>query len=251
MTGNKEHIEKHIRFFYSSSSILASFKEEIVKDKETTVLETKWKLLEIDFCLGKSLVELQKDTYNYVSDLCKSYNRRKRLNELNMMKMLTAFFFLFATKHTLNNSNTSVVRWLQKASDFNLDNLLECDLILYAVTYFRIMLDICNKTTYPAIITTDVRFVADREFYALKDKNYSILYEIIEQDLTNANRMQSVYQRSSEPLIKPVGYQDFSALWYVLGKISLWRQIGIEVRSECLDDIFIRIFNKKRMFFDY
>lgn len=168
-----------------------------------------------------------------------------------MMKMLTAFFFLFATKHTLNNSNTSVVRWLQKASDFNLDNLLECDLILYAVTYFRIMLDICNKTTYPAIITTDVRFVADREFYALKDKNYSILYEIIEQDLTNANRMQSVYQRSSEPLIKPVGYQDFSALWYVLGKISLWRQIGIEVRSECLDDIFIRIFNKKRMFFDY
>lgn len=251
MTGNKEYIEKHIRFFYSSSSILASFKEEIVKDKETTVLETKWKLLEIDFCLGKSLVKLQKDTYNYVSDLCKSYNRRKRLNELDMMKMLTAFFFLFATKHTLNNSNTSVVRWLQKASDFNLDNLLECDLILYAVTYFRIMLDICNKTTYPAIITTDVRFVADREFYALKDKNYSILYEIIEQDLTNANRMQSVYQRSSEPLIKPVGYQDFSALWYVLGKNSLWRQIGIEVRSECLDDIFIRIFNKKRMFFDY
>ena len=83
MTGNKEHIEKHIRFFYSSSSILASFKEEIVKDKETTVLETKWKLLEIDFCLGKSLVELQKGTYNYVSDLCKSYNRRKRLNELD------------------------------------------------------------------------------------------------------------------------------------------------------------------------
>lgn len=56
MIDNKEHI----RFFYSSFSVLASFKEGIVKDKENTALETKRKLLEIDFCLGKSLVALQK-----------------------------------------------------------------------------------------------------------------------------------------------------------------------------------------------
>lgn len=56
MTDNKEHI----RFFYSSSYILTSFKERIVNDKTYTILETKRKLLEIDFCLGKPLVALQK-----------------------------------------------------------------------------------------------------------------------------------------------------------------------------------------------
>lgn len=247
MIDNKEHI----RFFYSSFSVLASFKEGIVKDKENTALETKRKLLEIDFCLGKSLVALQKDTHNYVSALCKSYNRRQKLNGLDMMNILTAFFFLFGTKQTLANNNVSIVRWLQKASDWNVDNQSECNLTLFAVTYFRLILDIFSKTTSPAIISSNIRFAADREFYALKDKKYSILYEVIEQDLTNANRMQSIYQRSREPFTKPVGYQDFSILWYVLGKISLWQQIGIEMRSECLDDIFIRIFNKKRMFFDY
>ena len=248
MTDNKEHI----RFFYSSSYILTSFKERIVNDKAYTILETKRKLLEIDFCLGKPLVALQKDTYNYVSALCKNYNHRRRLNGLDMINVLKAFFFLFATKQTLANNNVSITRWLQKASYWNVDNLLKCDLTLYAVTYFRLIVKMCNITTIPAITTLNVRFEADREFYALKDTNYSILYEIIEQDLTNANRMENAYQRNGEPFAyQPIGYQDFSAIWYTLGKISLWQQLGIELKSECLDDIFIRIFNKKRMFFDY
>lgn len=246
MTGNKEHI----RFFYSSSSALTSFKERIVKDKEYTILGTKRELLEIDFCLGKPLVTLQKDTYNYVSALCRSYNRRRRLNELDMMDILKAFFFLLATKRTLSTNNASIIHWLQKASHWNVDNLSECNLTLFAVTYFRLMLDICHSTTTSAITIPDVRFATDREFYALRDKNYPILYEIIEQDLTNANRMKSAYQRCGEHYkYQPIGYQDFSIIWYTLGKISLWQQLGIELKSECLDDIFIRTFNKKRMFF--
>ena len=247
MTENKEHI----RFFYSSFSILTSFKERIVKDKAYTILETKRKLLEIDFCLSKPLVALQKDTYSYVYALCKSYNRRRRLNGLDMMNILKAFFFLLATKQTSSNNNVSITRWLRKASNWNVDNLLDGDLTLYAVTYFRLILKMCNSTTIPAITTLNFRFAADREFYALKDKNYSILYEIIEQDLTNANRMQSAYQLSCGSFTKPMGYEDFTIIWYTLGKIFLWQQLGMELKSECLDDIFIRIFNKKRMFFDY
>ena len=169
-----------------------------------------------------------------------------------MINVLKAFFFLFATKQTLANNNVSITRWLQKASHWNVDNLLECDLTLFAITYFHLIFNMCNRTIIPAIVPPKVEFAADREFAALKDKNYSILYEIIEQDLTNANRMENAYQRNGEPFAyQPIGCQDFSAIWYTLGKISLWQQLGIELKSECLDDIFIRIFNKKRMFFDY
>lgn len=252
MADCKEHIEKHIRFFYSTFSSLTSFREKLVKDNEYTILGLKNKLLKIDFCLGKPLLELQDDTYNYVSDLCKSYNRRNKIDELDMMDMLDALFFLIATKYRLSDKNTSIIHWLQKASAFNLNHLPEDSLTPYAMTYFRIMLDIINKATCPAIVTTDIKFSTDREFYALEEKNYQTLYVIIEDDLINANRMHSLYQRSNNSsLIPPIGYEDFSTLWYTLGKITIWQQLGIEIKNESLDGIFMKIFKKDKMFFDY
>lgn len=251
MAENREHTEKHIRFFHSTFSLLTSFREKLVKDSKHTTLVSKQELLMIDFCLGKPLLELQCDTYNYVSDLCKSYNRRKKINELDMVDMLDVLFFLTSTKYRFSDNDTSIIYWLQKASAFNLDNLPEDSLTLYAVAYFRIMLDVINKATYPTIVATDIKFSTDKEFYALKEKNYPILHAIIEQDLTNSNRMQSFYQHSSKTQTMPVGYQDFSTLWSVLGKITLWQQIGIEMKSKCLDDIFMKIFNKNRLFFDF
>lgn len=252
MADNKEYIEKHIRFFYSTFSSLTSFRENLIKDNEYTNFRLKQKLLKIDFCLGKPLLELQDDTYNYVYSLCKSYNRRKKLDELDMMDMLDALFFLIATKYRLSHKDTSIIYWLQKASGFNLHNLHEDSLILYTVTYFRLLLDIINKIACPTIVATNIKFSTDKEFYALKEKNYPILYAIIEDDLTNANRMSNLYQRSCNPsLIPPIGYEDFSTLWYTLGKITVWQQMGIEIKKEWLNGIFMKIFKKDRMFFDY
>lgn len=251
MADNKEHIEKHIRFFYSTFSSLTSFREKLVKDNEYANLKLKQKLLKIDFCLGKPLLELQDDTYNYVSSLCKSYNRRKKLDELDMIDMLDALFFLIATKYRLSPKDTSIIHWLQKSSGFNLHNLHEDSLILYTVAYFRLLLDVINKTASPTIVTSNIKFSINREFYALNEKIYPTLYAIIKDDLTNANRMYSLYQRSHNSLILSIGYEDFSTLWYTLGKITMWQQMGIEIKKEWLDSIFMEIFKKDSMFFNY
>lgn len=239
-----------IRFFYSSQQSLSSAKLSLYCHKRTKIVLMKNEL-QLDFCMGIPLNHLIDSSLIYVKARCLNFKRKKYIDSVDYYDLLDAFFYLIATGYQLNRYEKWFVVFFEyyKKKIFLSTNACEnrAKLYLYLILNNDFIGDIFIRHIYDNKRILDVYY---EEFVAIIEKNNLKLYDILSIILKSCNRMKSFYNRTEENCLS-VGYQDFSAIFSVLGMLTLWKNMGINLNNETVNKIFKREFGKDMSFFNF
>lgn len=231
-----------IRFFYSTKDSLLTLKESLTEKKD---FDNKKSSLQIDFCLDVPLLDLQNQAILYYKKMYTLFNQRRRLKDIEMYDILDSVFYLVATKYELNN-----FKYNYKLDNFlKITPLKKSSLFYYSRMYIELIQGKLLGFDDDRLINKNREKLDDFyvEFISVLNKNTSYLMHSIENDLKSVNRMRNLYQ--NHPQEKTVGYQNFSSLLSLFGKILVWNFFGNKLEISTLDNIFMNEFNKKADFF--
>jgi hypothetical protein len=84
-------------------------------------------------------------------------------------------------------------------------------------------------------------------FQGLINKDYTMLYDCITNDLKSANRMKLHYNNSDKP--RTTGYLDFSNMFAIFGEMQFWKIIGMKLNENIINEIFMNEFKKDFKYF--
>ncbi len=244
----------HIRFFYSNEQDLLSAKNKfLVKDSQYRNIDDVRNILHLNFCMGFPLHDLAGCSLEYIKMWCLRFKRNKNVSSVDYFDLLDSFFYLMATGHQIKASDKWLVSFsrcfsekvfLDGEDDF--ENRSKVYLLLIQNYTLQQGIDL------PKLIYENENRLGSyyKEFVGLINKDSSELYTLLSAELRSCNRMKQYYERNKNAEFC-VGYQDFSSILSVLGRLRLWEAMGLKLDDIIVNEIFNKEFDKDISFFDF
>ncbi|BDR57645.1 hypothetical protein [Xylocopilactobacillus apicola] len=241
----------HIRFFYSNKGLLNSLKKEF-NNESNKDLNAKKNILQLDFCLDYPLESLKEESLDYFIQSCNKCENAKEFSSLEYFDLLDSIFFLVASNFNFETESTMLfdsLNALRNTIKINDDDELKN----YSKIYLLILVDYLLNKNFDKNIILDNKNVLENlfdQFKGLIDADCKKLYDVVAVDLTNINRMKSLYL-DDDKSSKTNGYQDFSNMYATIGKITFWKMLGLGIDDEIINEKFMDEFNKSFSFFNF
>lgn len=245
-------MDNNIRFFYSSKEELIALKAKKNAELDNNCLDVDLSIIQLEFCMGTPLHSMQNHVYNYTNRILNKYIRESK-PDLDLFNVLDSVFYLIATGYPIQLDNAILDLIKEVVNLYRIKD--DDDFTSYSLAYLFIIshlneeLNIANYTRY--CLNNIIKNKSDyfEEFDALKYKKIDFLYLLVEQELQNVNRMKNYYLRFDVIKNRTVGYQDFTSILSLVGKLCLWTKIGVLLEYNSLNRIFVHVLEHDICFF--